>query len=238
MLTMNFDRLGFRAGQTVVDIGAGAGRHSFELARRGVDVVAFDQNKEELDTVADMFTAMREAGEIPVGTDAEVVSGDALALPFPDRHFDGVIVSEMLEHIPSDADAISEIARVVKPGGTVAVSVPRWLPERVCWALSDQYHANEGGHVRIYRANELAASLTAAGLVETHRHHAHALHAPYWWIKCAVGVNEENNVLVRKYHSFLVWDMMKAPKVSRTLERVLNPVIGKSVVIYLRKPTE
>ena len=62
---------------------------------------------------------------------------------------------------------------------------------RVCWALSDEYHANEGGHVRIYRGAELRDRLATAGLRPAGRHHAHALHAPYWWLKCAVGVRRD-----------------------------------------------
>ncbi|WP_315770550.1 class I SAM-dependent methyltransferase [Rhodococcoides kroppenstedtii] len=236
MLTMDFDRLGFGVGDRVIDIGCGLGRHSYELYRRGAHVVAFDQNVAELDEVKVMFGAMEAEGQVPASASAETVVGDALALPFPDGHFDGVVVSEMLEHIPNDRAAIAEIARVVRPGGTVAVSVPRWLPERICWALSDEYHANEGGHVRIYRASDLRKALSDAGLEVTHTHHAHALHAPYWWLKCAVGVNENDNRLVRSYHSMLVWDMMKAPAATRWAERLLDPVIGKSVVIYLRKP--
>ncbi|NLU83322.1 methyltransferase domain-containing protein [Rhodococcus sp. HNM0569] len=236
MLTVDFDRLGFRPGDKVVDVGAGAGRHSFELYRRGIDVIAFDADEVELKGVRDMFDAMAEAGEVPESATAETVVGDALALPYPDGHFDGVLACEILEHIPDDDTAIAELVRVVRPGGTVAVSVPRWLPERVCWALSDEYHANEGGHVRIFRASELARKLVAAGLVETHRHHAHALHAPYWWLKCAVGVERDTHPAVRAYHSMLVWDMMSAPALTRTAEKVLDPLIGKSVVLYFTKP--
>lgn len=237
MLTMDFDRLGVRPGDRVIDIGCGAGRHSYELYRRGAHVVAFDQDADELAGVEEMFGALAAEGEVPADATAEAVVGDALALPYGDGHFDAVVVSEMLEHIPDDEAAIAELVRVVKPGGTVAVSVPRWLPERICWALSDEYHANIGGHVRIYRASELTGKLERAGLTPTHRHHAHALHAPFWWLKCAVGVNNEDNRLVRGYHSMLVWDMMKAPTVTRTAERVLDPLIGKSVVLYFTKPT-
>ena len=116
------------------------------------------------------------------------------------------------------------------------MTVPRWLPERICWALSDEYHANEGGHVRIFKADELTAQLEATGLVAEGVGYAHALHAPYWWLKCAVGVTNEDNRLVKAYHRLLVWDMMQAPPLTRTAERVLDPVIGKSVVLYLRKP--
>ncbi len=60
--------------------------------------------------------------------------------------------------------------RVLKPGGALAITVPRWLPERICWALSDEYHANEGGHIRIYRADELRDKVLAHGLeLDPHR---------------------------------------------------------------------
>lgn len=236
MLTMDFDRLGLGAGDRVIDVGCGQGRHAYELYRRGAHVTAFDMNADELAEVDGMFGAMAAENQVPEGASAETVTGDALSIPFPDGWFDGVVVSEMLEHVPDDRRAIEEIARIVRPGGVVAVSVPRWLPERICWALSDEYHANEGGHVRIYRASELAASLERAGLEVTHTHHAHALHSPFWWIKCAVGVRRDDHPVVRRYHSMLVWDMMKAPRVTRVAERLLDPVIGKSVVIYLRKP--
>ena len=72
-----------------------------------------------------------------------------------------MIASEILEHVPADDAAIAELVRVLKPGGALAVTVPRWLPERICWALSDDYHANEGGHIRIYRADELRDKVLA-----------------------------------------------------------------------------
>jgi hypothetical protein len=125
---------------------------------------------------------------------------------------------------------------VLKPGGAIAVTVPRWGPEKVCWALSDEYHANEGGHIRIYKGDQLGVRLEQAGLEPVGGHHAHALHAPYWWLKCAVGVEKNEHRLVQGYHRLLVWDMMRAPRVTRLAERLLNPVIGKSLVVYLRKP--
>ena len=97
----------------------------------------------------------------------------------------------MLEHIPDDETAIAELVRVLRPGGTVAVTVPRWLPEKVCWALSDEYHEVEGGHVRIYRGDELVGKLERRRPAGRRPHHAHALHAPYWWLKCAVGVDND-----------------------------------------------
>jgi SAM-dependent methyltransferase len=239
VLTVDFSRFPLAPGDRVLDLGCGAGRHAFEMYRRGGDVVAFDQDGDELAGVLEIFGAMREQGEVPLGAEADIKQGDALAMPFADEEFDRIIASEVLEHIPDDETAIAELVRVLRPGGTMAVTVPRWLPEKICWALSDAYHEVEGGHVRIYTGHELVAKLTAAGLEYVGKDHAHALHSPYWWLKCAVGVDRDRHPVVRAYHEVLVWDIMKRPgysTVTRLAERALNPLIGKSLVLYLRKP--
>jgi SAM-dependent methyltransferase len=235
LLTVDYDRLDLQPGMTVLDLGCGEGRHAFEAYRRGARVVAVDRGVSEVRTTKRWLGAIAEAGEAGPGAAYEVVRGDLLALPFPDASVDRVIASEVLEHILDDTTAIAEIARVLRPGGTVAVTVPRYGPERICWALSDAYHANEGGHIRVYRGSELRARLAAAGLVPGGQHHAHALHAPFWWLKCAVGV-ERDPAAVRVYHRLLVWDLTDRPWLTRTAERLLDPVLGKSLVVYARKP--
>ena len=236
MLTVDFTRFPLRPGDRVLDLGCGGGRHAFEVLRRGADVVAFDRDTAELENVAAMFAAMSKAGEVPEGASGTTVSGDALDMPFPDASFDHVIAAEVLEHIPDDVTAISEIVRVLKPGGFLAVTVPSFLPERICWALSEDYHTAPGGHIRIYTLAELRAKLKAAGLRVGPHHYAHGLHSPYWWIKCAVGVNNDDHPLAKAYHELLVWDIMKRPAATRIAEALLNPLIGKSVVVYARKP--
>src|SRR5688500_2692681 len=131
MLTVDFGRLPVRPGDRALDLGCGSGRHAFELYRRGAAVIALDQDVGGLEQVADMLTATPAEGQAPSGAHAEVMKGDALALPYDDDWFDTVVAAEVLEHIPDDEQAIAEIARVVKPGGHVAVTVPRWLPERI-----------------------------------------------------------------------------------------------------------
>jgi SAM-dependent methyltransferase len=236
MLTVDFDRLGLRAGERVLDMGCGAGRHAFEMYRRGADVIALDHDADELATVSEWFAAMRDEGTVPDGAEADVKQGDALNLPFPDGEFDRVVAAEVLEHIPDDDAAITELTRVLRPGGTIAVTVPRWLPEKVCWMLSDAYHEVEGGHVRIYRGDDLAARLERAGLRLIGTDHVHGLHSPYWWVKCAVGVDNDTFPLVKAFHRLLVWDIEKRPLATRLAERLLDPLIGKSLVLYLEKP--
>ncbi|MDP3893724.1 class I SAM-dependent methyltransferase [Nocardioides sp.] len=236
MLTVDFDRLGLHPGDRVLDMGCGGGRHAFEMYRRGADVIAFDQDADELSGVRDLFVAMEEAGEVPAGAEADVKEGDALSLPFADEEFDRIVAAEVLEHIPADIQAIAELARVLRPGGTIAVSVPRWFPEIINWKLSEDYHNVPGGHIRIYSDKELIGKLTNAGLDFEGKDYAHGLHAPYWWIKCAVGVRNDDHPLARAYHRLLVWEIMKQPTALKLAGRVLDPLVGKSMVLYFRKP--
>ena len=237
MLTVRYERLGLRPGERLLDLGCGAGRHAYEAGRRGARVAAADLDLAELKEVRQLAGAMRQAGELVEGT-IDAVGGDALRLPFPDATFDRVVASEVLEHIPDDAAAAAELARVLRPGGTLAVTVPSWLPEQVCWKLSDEYHAPivPGGHVRIYTKAAAQARLVGAWLEPTGTERTHGLHSPYWWLKCAVGPRNDEHPLVRAYHRLLVWDIVQRPVATRVAEAALGPTLGKSLVVYARKP--
>ena len=237
MLTVRYDRLGLQSGDRLLDLGCGFGRHAFEAAKRGARVVAVDYAEAELKEVRNTFGAMEADGEVAPSGCTGTVQADATRLPFAEATFDRVIASEVLEHIDDDAAAVRELARVLRPGGTIAVTAPAYLPERICWALSDDYHAPAvpGGHVRIYHEWELRDRLRAAGLNPGFAHHAHALHSPYWWLRCAVGPADDSNALVGLYRRLLEWDIVAAPPVARWADRLLNPVLGKSLVVYATK---
>jgi SAM-dependent methyltransferase len=238
VLTVDYERLRVGPGDRLLDLGCGGGRHAFEAMRRGASVVALDADAAEIKDAAALIEAMLSDDQATRdnGGEGSALVSDGLALPFPDRAFDRVIAAEVLEHVRSDRLAMAELARVLRPGGTIAVTVPRWLPELICWAFSDDYHDVPGGHVRIYRQGALVARLEDTGLRVYGSHHAHALHTPYWWLRCAVGVRDEQHPLVRAYHRFLVWDITAATPVTRVPEQLLNPLLGKSLVLYLQKP--
>jgi len=103
---------------------------------------------------------------------------DAMAIDLP-RPFDGIITSHVLEHVPDDAKAMSEMFRVLRPGGWAMVMVPAWdaLNEtyetpavRSLW----QRHVHYGqiDHVRVYASRDVVTRLRAAGFDVEERHYA------------------------------------------------------------------
>ncbi|WP_027370567.1 class I SAM-dependent methyltransferase [Desulfovermiculus halophilus] len=232
MLTIRPEYLGLKPGQLVVDLGCGHGRHVQALAwEHPVRILGLDLDP---DSAAASRKGLHELlpADDPRCSRCLLAAGDCLDIPLPDNSADHLICSEVLEHLCDYNRAVQEIRRVLKPGGTLAVSVPRFWPERVCWALSRDYQHEPGGHVRIFQASSLRLEIQRLGFRFRRSHHAHALHAPYWWLKCLHWSRREDWPPVRLYHRLLVWDMLDRPWLTRSLERVLNPVMGKSVVMY------
>ena len=235
MITLEFDRLGIKKGYRILDIGCGTGRHICAAFRRpAVNVVGADVNWADICEAKSRLQLHERLGEHGGGRWA-LTAADILGLPFKDGSFQLVICSEVLEHVADHQRALAETARVLQPGHLLAVSVPSFWPEQLCWKLSKDYSRTNNGHLRIYRKNQLTELLLAAGLIPFAFHRAHGLHAPFWWLKCLVGPARKDHPLVDLYHRLLVWDMMKKPKVTRLVEKLVNPLMGKSLVIYCRK---
>ncbi|MCF8029690.1 MAG: methyltransferase domain-containing protein [Desulfohalobiaceae bacterium] len=238
MRTIQLSRLDLQPGQAVLDLGCGQGRHLHALYDRpGLRVYGLDRDPDVLQKAASgcrtYFPAASEGARCWL-----VLSGDSLRLPFAPGSLDVVICSEVLEHIRDYRAALLEIRRVLRPGGRLALSVPRHGPERVCWLLSRGYRNEPGGHLRIFRSRFLRDEVAALGFIPRGGHHAHALHTPYWWLKCLRWGKRDSWLPVRLYHRMLVWDILSSPRCTRWLEALLNPLLGKSVVFYLDKEME
>jgi SAM-dependent methyltransferase len=236
MITVDFHCLKLPAGSRILDIGCGSGRHvAAAYALEKAIVVGADPSFDDLCQARSRLYYHARCGAHGNGR-WTLAAADITHLPFADGAFDLVICSEVLEHIPDHHRAMREVVRVLKPGCQLVVSVPRRWPEALCWALSRAYRHMPVGHVRIYRASALIRHFESRGVSHWRTHFAHSLHSPYWWLKCLLGIDRDQRLPVRLYHRFLVWDMMKRPILTRTLDRWLNPLMGKSVVLYFRKP--
>lgn len=241
MITIDFNRLGIRPQDRILDMGCGEGRHMVQACRMNQAVcIGGDFVHDNLVTTRDKLRFHQALNDLSCSR-FDLACMDVTRLPFKDHSFDAVICSEVLEHIPDDDRAVSELIRILKPGRVLAVSVPRFFPEKICWALSNAYTEADMGHVRIYRKKALIRKITDHSkacdqpLTYLGAHFAHSIHTPYWWLKCLVGPDRTDHFLVNIYHRVLVWDMMKQPALTRLLDRFFNPVMGKSLVLYFRK---
>ena len=232
MVTVDFHKLNLKPHSMVLDAGCGTGRHLRALAGlTDLKIVGLDTNDSEL---LEAYKSLQQSSGVePVNH--LVLKADINRLPFAAEEFDCVICSEVLEHIEQHELALEELVRVLKPQGNIVISVPRYFPERICWLISPAYHSEKGGHIRVYRKKRLQKMLARQGINCWKINYKHALHAPYWWIKCLVGLKNENHWLVKYYKKFLEWDIMHKPIAVRLLEEMLNPVLGKSIVFYLKK---
>jgi ubiquinone/menaquinone biosynthesis C-methylase UbiE len=105
------------ADSTVLEIGCGAGLFCFDLAQRAGRVVGIDISAVVLDFARRVQAHLRCQNVV-------LQPGDAEQLPFPDREFDLIVCSEVLEHLLDPANALREMRRVVKDTGTVIVTTP------------------------------------------------------------------------------------------------------------------
>lgn len=230
--TINLQRIGMRPGDKILDLGCGEGRHAISMfLLADVHVTGIDLSDKDLGT-ANSRLADFTSHTVQPHKSCIFAKADGRTLPFPDNTFDQVICAEVLEHIPQYQQVLGEIKRVLKPGGIFAASVPRYFPEWICWQLSDAYHEVAGGHVRIFRSAELKHAIESQGMRRFARHWAHSLHVPYWWLRCTFWQTKKQVPIVELYHRFLIWDLMQKPLVTRMLDKLLNPIMGKSIVMY------
>jgi ubiquinone/menaquinone biosynthesis C-methylase UbiE len=234
MVTIEFNLLELRDGDWLLDAGCGEGRHSWEACKHNHSmIVAFDIDWESLEKNKYTLALLKQKGE--VNSNSHLLQADINNLPFKDGAFNRIICSEVLEHIPQDKRAVTELVRVMNSDGTIGVSVPHHLAESICWKLSKDYYGFPGGHIRIYKTWQIIDLLHSNGLGIYAVRRNHALHSIYWVLRCLSGIKKENALIPSLYRKFLVHDIDNKHWFRRCFEGFLNLIFPKSIVIYAAK---
>ncbi len=130
--------------------------------------------------------------------------------------------------------------RVLRPGGTIARnrSLVGSGDGQLGARLANITPRHRSADTCVFTASREIKRATqgTAGFTLTGSHQAHALHSPYWWLKCAVGVNNERQRDREEVPRSLGVGSHETPAATQIPEKLLTPVIGKSLVVYGRKP--
>ena len=232
---MDFDLLAVRPEETLLDVGCGPGNLLYRVRGRVRRSVGLDLSAEALRAARTTFQ-QRQAGA--GDAQASFVLGDGRRLPFREASFDSIICTETLEHVADDGAVLSELARVLKPGGRLAVSVPDTLPEVIQRRLAPWSGCWPGGHLRIYGRRTILQRIERAGLRPYLKRWRHSLEGIYWillymidsspWLQTWADrkLKDWRQRLKRKPYSLFY----------HFFDDVGNRFLPKSAVIYARKP--
>ena len=233
MLTFNLDKYTLNTNGIMLDVGCGEGRHIFGIMQQNplMQCIGLDMDKKSLKKAEEgyaYFKTLSQAG-------AEFIIGSAYSIPLPNNSVDIVICSEVLEHLHEYNDAINEIYRVLKPGGKFYASVPASWPEKICWALSKDYQNQPGGHLRIFNQKSLIEEIKLSGFNYLSSEKFHSIHSPYWCLRCLFWKSQDSNFFVNKYKKLLEKHILEKPKLLDSIDKSLNPIMGKSFAMYFEK---
>jgi SAM-dependent methyltransferase len=232
LLTVDLERLDVRAGDLVLDAGCGEGRHCFGCLERGARVVGLDLSFDPLRLAARRLRG--RASELE--SLGEMNQGDAFHLPYANDTFDRIICSEVMEHVHDYVAAVRELARVTRPGGKLAITIPTATSEQLYLRLGDDYFESPGGHIRIFKPRKLAEGLARAGLGTVGVGCAHGFQTPYWVLRSIMHLpSADESPLVRIYRRFLI-EITGSALMDRIEKQVLDRVCPKSLILYAEKP--
>ena len=231
---VDMDLLDLRAGHSIIDVGCGDGYLLRKAAHRASLAVGADLVEARLRASLDGPPGSRRHGGPPI----ELAVADGQRLPFADASFDRIICTETLEHVADAQLALREMARVLKPGGRVAVSVPHFLSEAVLYRLIRGYFEFAGGHKGMITARALARALAREGLRPYAGYQRDSVEAAYW---IALSLLSRPP---RRFDGVLAaverWrTRTRAEPYSRlyhALDQLGNRLLPKSLVVYALKP--
>jgi SAM-dependent methyltransferase len=221
-------------GESVLDVGSGSGYLAHALAEAHNCIICLDISMENLRSVKK-------------GTSANVllINSTAETLPFRTGSFDKVLCTEVLEHIREDRKALDELARILKPGGILVMTVPcsdfafPSLIETLHIKTVHDYDGPERHFRKGYTLSGLSHSLEKAGMVLcSHRYFCH------FFSKLLLDLISIGHLAVRRVamgQKAWTWSDIQSLNTNRsfTLYKLLFPLflaMSKLDLLLLRRP--
>ncbi len=227
---VDLDLLGVRPGTRVLDVGCGVGRLMLRIARRGCFATGVELMRPDLRSAQRLLDEFRQQ--------VELIEGDGGRIPFATDTFDFVTCTETLEHVADPGLALRELARVLKSGGHLVVSVPDTLPELIARQMSELYRIDPWGHRRIFTRKGIERTVEAAGLRVYAKRFRNSVEAGYWTLLYLIDacplLSEWGVDALKRWR-----DRSNSEPYSlfyHVLDEAGNRVFPKSIAVYAVKP--
>ena len=228
---IRLDLLKIKKGSNVLDIGCSSGDQAMKIAEQGVIVFGIDESEKLIKEF------IQKAKQINLKCFPKV--GDATKMPFSNSRFDGVIATEVFEHIPNVKKAISESYRVLISGGRICVSVPTKVSEKIFIKIHP-YWLKDSGHVNFYSKKEITNLLKNAGFKIEKVESLNFEWSLFWLIHSmfktrfdSTGSPLENYEISNRYSK--IWGYLFKIRIGKFLLWIGNRSFPKSYYIYAKK---
>lgn len=212
-------RLSLEREARVLDVGTSTGTNLRLLRDAGfTNFTGLDMSEE-----ARRYCAEKGLGEVEIG--------DVRDMPFPDRRFDLVLATDIVEHVDDDERALSELARVTTAGGHVLITVPAF---HSLWGFQDDVSY----HKRRYRRAEINAKINAAGLVPVRSFYFNTLlFVPIWLARRCFAVIRPKMNSENQFNTLLLNRILtEIFKLDCRLAPILRSPFGVSILTLARRP--
>ena len=244
---VDMDLLDVREGLSVLDVGCGEGYLLSKAARRASPgrapatrirvralALGMDLDESRLRASRDGLSDSCRPGQSPI----ELAVADGQRLPFADASFDRIICTETLEHVADAQLALHELARVLRPGGRLAISVPHFLCEAILYRLIRGYLEFPGGHRRIFTPRTLTRALARADLQPYAGYLRDSLEATYWILLSLLSrpPRHLDGVLAALEQWRARTRAEPYSRLYHAADQLGNRLLPKSVVVYALKP--
>jgi glycosyltransferase involved in cell wall biosynthesis/SAM-dependent methyltransferase len=228
---IDLKRLRIARESRVLDLGCGAGQFTIPMLEHGYHSVGVDLDAPRLGEVA------ASCGE--KGFSSSVLRADATNLPCRTASFDSVVCREMIEHIHDPGRVIEEIRRVLRPEGSLCVTVPSAHTEHY-FQWVDSRWLEMAGHVNVFTRKSMRELLEAHGFRVVEIRGRNCFYSLFWFIHTLAGTTHDGTGKIQNNFRladrvFTAWRWLRFGRLKRAIERGGNLLVPKSYVYYCER---